>query len=166
MEMTDEMLQSSLEDVLSGQLIAAEVLRDSQRRLLQSVKARDWAAFLTDTAVIEELSEEFATLEKQRAKLVNIAAAKSGCGKSFYAVTASFPREKKERLNSLFRELKRVLVLAKTETMVFARYVAEEKAALSSILEHIVPQSKARTYTKRGALSSGLEEGMMLDAVF
>ena len=156
MEMTSEMLQSSLEEVLKGQLMAAEVLRDSQKRLLQSVRQRDWEAFLTDTAVIEELSGEFAELEKQREKLVNMAAAKSGAQKSFYAVTSGFPREKKERLNSLFRELKRVLILSKTETLGLARYVAGERATLSTILEHIVPQAKARTYTRRGALSSGM----------
>ena len=166
MEMTGEMLQSSLEGVLRGQLLTAETLRGTQKCLLRSVKARDWAAFLSDSAVIEELSEEFAALEKQREKLVSIAAAKSGCSKSFYAVTSSFPQQKRNELNTLFRELKRVLVLSKTENRNFASYVAGEKAALSNILEHIVPQARARTYTRHGALSSGLEEGMVLDAVF
>ena len=165
MKMTSEKLQSSLEDVLKGQLMTAEVLRDSQKRLWQSVRARDWAAFLTDSAIIEELSESFASLEEQRARLVSDAAESSGCDNSFYAVTAAFPREKKDELNALFRELKRVLVLSKTENMAFARYVAGEKASLSAVMEHILPESRARTYTRGGALSLGLEEGMMLDAV-
>ena len=165
MEMTGEMLQSTLEEVLNEQLMMVGILRDSQKRLLKSVQKRDWEAFASDTSVIEGISNEFAELEKQREELIHIAAEKSGRAKSFYAVTADFSREKKERLNTLFRELKRLLVLSKTESLGFARYVAGEKASLSILLEHIVPHSSARTYTRRGALSSGLEEGMMLDAV-
>ena len=166
MEMTGEMLQSSLEEVLSGQLMTAKTLCGTQKCLLQSVRLRDWEAFASDSAVIEDLSNEFAELEKKREELIELAAEKIGREKSFYAVTSGFPQEKRSELNALFRELKRVLVLSKTESMAIARYVAGERATLSSLLEHIVPDARARTYTRRGSLSSGLQEGMVLDTVF
>lgn len=166
MEMTGEMIQSSLEEVLRGQIRTAEILRDSQKRLLDSVKAKDWVVLIKETAVIEELSAEFAALENHRAKLLSLAGGKSGVDGGFYRATSAFPQEKRQLLNNLFRELKRLLVLSKTENSIFARFIESEKASLSAILEHIVPAKRNRIYTKSGSLSSGAGEGFVLDGVF
>ena len=165
MEMEGDMMQSSLEDVLSEQVRTLGMLSGCQRRLLESARRRDWVALIKETSEIEELSAEFEALESCREALISLATGKESGEASFYSVTAAFPQERKQALNALFRELKRELVLSKAENSALAGFVAGERAALSALLEHIAPGARDGVYDRRGALSSGQGGGIMIDAV-
>ncbi len=164
MEMEEGTIQDALEETLRAEIDVIERVRESQTRMFKSIRERDWVLLTNESAIIVELSEEFASLEKELSDL--IALSSGGEEMSFYSVTASFPQGQREVINSLFRELKRLLVLAKTESSAFAEFVSGQKASLSALVEHILPARKGRVYNKYGSLSSSGGEGIILDRVF
>ncbi len=166
MEMDKEMIQNSLDEILRKQIQTVSSLYSCQKRMYAGVTGKDWSALLSETAFMEECADVFAVLENRRVQLLTAASGKFGVPCDFYAVTALFQEEKRRELNSLLRELKRILVLSKTENEIFTGYVDGAQKMLSSLLENIVPSRRNKIYTRSGNLASGPGEGFVLNRAF
>lgn len=166
MEMDKEMIQNSLDEILHKQTDIVSSLYACQKRMYAGVAEKDWSLLLKETAFLEECADVFALLESRRMQLLTAASQAYGVPCGFYAVTALFPKEKRDGLNSRLRELKRLLVLSKTENEIFAQYIGGAKEMLSAVLEQVVPARRSKTYTRAGGFTSGSDEGFVLDRAF
>lgn len=166
MKMDKEMIQNSLDEVLRKQIQIVSSLYTCQKRMYAGVVEKDWAILLKETAFLEECADVFAMLETRRMQLLTSASEIFRVPCNFYMVTALFDEEKRQHLNSLLRELKRILVLSKTENEIFTGYVGGAKEMLSSLLENIVPSRRNRIYTRHGNLSAGAGEGFVVNKAF
>ena len=155
-----------LEETLIKEAEILALLNACQKRMYDSTVSRDWIMLQNETAASEAITESFLELEKKRKYLARAIAPESDGTKDFYSVTSSLPETDRKRINTLFRDVRRLLLLSKTENDVFGAYVANARALVAGVIDAMVPARKSRIYDRRGSLASGNVESMVLNRSF
>jgi len=152
----------------TGIEVLAELI-SCQKRMYQAVVARDWVAVQEESDLLRTFTENFQDYESRRKVLLSsYAASHPGLTANavFYTVSCTFSGEDRDRLNALYRENRRLLVVSKSENDALNRYVVNAKHIVSGILETIVPARKNKIYTRKGAIAQTASECLVVNRSF
>jgi hypothetical protein len=158
--------QSELEAILREETEILALMNACQKRMYESVLVRDWVMLQNETALFDTISESFLEAERKRLYIVHSIKPDAGGSKDFYAVTAPFAEASRTRINGLYREVKRLLLLSKTENDVLNSYVTNARAVASGVIETMLPARRNKIYNRRGSLASTPVESMVLNRSF
>jgi len=155
-----------LGEILRNQITVLSDLYSCQKRMYQGVLVRDWIQIQKETAIYNTLGDVFIDLEDQR--ISACAALLDGADGStdFYRITSVLPEALRSPVNSLFREMKRLLLLSKTENEVFNTYIANARKMVSGMIETVSPARRNKIYTRRGSLATPPVENLVLNRSF
>lgn len=137
-----------------------------QRRMHECVLSRDWVALQKETSILKTLEARMTDCEAERQAIMARLAPEPGAGADFYRISALFEDTRRSALNEKFRELKRLVLLSKTENDVFETYLSHAQSLLKGLIDAVMPSRRNRTYTKNGALRSGPVESLVLNRSF
>jgi len=165
MEYTDSYAEQ-LEEILLHETGVLSSLHVCQKRMYESVLIRDWLAFQKETEVSETISNSFLELEKKRIEVARSILSDVEGSTDFYRITIAIQEPMRSRINSLFRDVKRLLLLSKTENDVLNTYVSNARTLVSGLIETALPARRNKIYTKHGSLASKNVESMVLNRSF
>jgi hypothetical protein len=157
---------AQLEDLITNEISVLKDLYACQKRMYECVLVRDWVTLQRETAESERIANLFVSLEDSRTALAREILPGSESSVDFYAVTASFEAQERTRINGLFREMKRLLLLSRSENEVFNTYVTNARTVVSGFLETMIPARRNRIYTKKGSLASVNADSLVLNRSF
>ena len=169
--------------VLTGEIGLLKKISAIQDKIRQAVMNRDWDDFDEKTREINQLSEEFAGLEDERARLfsaltnssneVDIASGKKASSEGntsgrtsavagswvieerpFYAAIMTLPVEERRGLSNLYRELKMETLKMKALNETFLAYLNEAKTMTAAYIEAVCPDRGGKLYTSKGRRAS------------
>jgi hypothetical protein len=155
-----------IEELLLKEQDILSVLLACQKRMYESVVIRDWVMLQKEAELSQAISNSFLSLEEQRKQVTRPTMKGVGNPKDFYSVTANFAPDVRSRLNDLFRDIKRLLLLSKTENDVFNAYISNARILVSGIIESAVPARRNRIYSRHGSLVSTNVESLVLNRSF
>ena len=159
-------LVSKLETVLEKQIALLTDLYACQKRLYESVLVRDWEQLQKELALSSGMAEAFKELDDTRLAVLGEIAPDIGAENGFYRITALLDESDKTVVNSRYREMKRLLLLSKTENDVFTTYIINAKTLLAGMLDTVISGRKSKIYTRNGALASTNVESVVLNRSF
>ena len=165
--------------VLTGEIGLLKKISAIQDKIRQAVMNRDWDEFDEKTREINQLSEEFAGMEDERARLFSAltntsnkddtysgdkaSAEGNTSGRSsaaagswvieerpFYAAIMPLPAGERRELANLYRELKMETLKMKASNETFLTYLEEAKAMASAYIEAACPARGGKLYTRKG----------------
>lgn len=154
-----------LENILSAEVKTLNDLYACQKRLYETVVNRNWIQFQKLNEQKESIVSDFLILEKNREAILSTMGG-AGTFSDFYHITASLPDENRTTINSLFREMRRLLLLSKTENDILSAYTENARNILSGMLETVIPARKNKIYSRRGDLVAGKVESLVLNRTF
>ena len=157
---------SKLESVLEKQIALLTDLYACQKRLYESVLVRDWEQLQKELAISARMAETFKHLDDERLDALRQIAPDMDVESGFYRVTALLNEPDKMRINNRYREMKRLLLLSKTENDVFTTYITNAKSLLGDMLDTVINGRKSKIYTRNGALASTNVESVVLNRSF
>jgi len=155
-----------LEEILRNEIAVLTGLYACQKRMYECVLVRDWVQLQKETADSESCAASFMALEDSRITVAKALSPDSDCSKDFYGVTADFDDPDRLRINNLFREMKRLLLLSKTENDVFNTYITNARTIIAGMLETVLPGRKTRIYSRRGSIVSTNVDSLVLNRSF
>lgn len=165
MEYTDSYAEQ-LEEILLHETGVLSSLHVCQKRIYENVLIRDWVAFQKETDVSETITDSFLELEKERIAVARSIMPDADGSTDFYRITVEVEEPLRSRINGLFRDVKRLLLLSKTENDVLNTYVSNARTLVSGLIETALPARRNRIYTKHGSLASKNVESMVLNRSF
>jgi len=165
MEYTDSYAEQ-LEEILLHETGVLSSLHVCQKRMYESVLIRDWVVFQKETEVSGTITDSFLKLEEKRIEVARGILPDAEGSTDFYRITAEIEEPLRSRINSLFRDVKRLLLLSKTENDVLNTYVSNARTLVSGLIETALPARRNRIYTKHGSLASKNVESMVLNRSF
>ncbi len=157
------MCASLLEKLLSSELLVLADLYACQKTMYECVLVRDWVALQSATSASHLLVNSFLEHESRRIALLQEELPGIEGTKDFYQITAFFGEKERIHINSLFREMKRLLLLSKTENDVFNTYITNARTIVSGMLETILPARRNKIYTRRGSLAAACVENLVVN---
>jgi len=165
MDYTDSYAEQ-LEEILLHETGVLSSLHVCQKRMYESVLIRDWVVFQKETEVSGTITDSFLKLEEKRIEVARGILPDAEGSTDFYRITAEIEEPLRSRINSLFRDVKRLLLLSKTENDVLNTYVSNARTLVSGLIETALPARRNRIYTKHGSLASKNVESMVLNRSF
>jgi len=157
---------TAIERVLEQETALLLSLYAGQKRLSESVVARDWRALESEIHLCSSLADKFNEIEQERLDLVTNALGQKEALNGFYRLTSFFPDADRTRINALYREVKRLLLLCRTESEVFTSYVSNAKSLLSGMFDTVLSGGAGKVYTKSGNLASRTLDSVVLNRSF
>jgi hypothetical protein len=164
--------------VLTEEIGLLKKISAIQNKIRQAVMSREWDDFDEKTREVNCLSEEFACLEDERARLFsalnnvsakrdvssikdasNNDASKKGnvsAGswiieeRPFYAAIMALPVEERRHLSNLYRELKVETLKMRALNETFLAYLDEAKTLTAAYIEAVCPARGGKLYTRKG----------------
>jgi hypothetical protein len=161
-----EFCPDRLEELLGKEISVLNNLYVCQKRMYETVLTRDWIALQKEFMLSGKMSETFQNLEEQRASLLRSCNPELDATKDFYHITTNFPEPSRTRINVLFREMKKQLLLSKTENDVLNTYVANARTVVAGMIDSVVPERRNRIYTRQGSLMPGKVESLVVNRSF
>lgn len=163
---TTDIFVTKLETVLDQQIDLLTDLYACQKRMYESVLVRDWDLLQKELALSAEYAEKFKVLDDERIATLWKIGPHIDPANGFYRITSLLPESDKMFINSRYREMKRLLLLSKTENDVFTTYITNAKSIVSGMLDTVVSGKKSKIYTRHGALASTNVESVVLNRSF
>lgn len=155
-----------LEEILRNEISVLQALYACQKRMYECVLVRDWVLLQKETSESETYATILTRLEEERVACAKALSPDAEGSRDFYAITAGLSGEARARTNDLFREMKRLLLLSKTENDVFDTYISNARAVITGMLETVLPGRKTKIYTRKGNLVSTNVESLVLNRSF
>ncbi len=155
-----------IESSLDEEIAALIDLHACQKRMYDTVIRRDWVSLQRETENREELASAIEACEAARRCDMNALFPDVKDSDDFYRMTAGLGNEVRTRLNGKYRELKRLVLLSKSENDLFESYLSHSRTLLSNLIETFVPARRSRIYAKNGSLRSGPVESLVLNRSF
>jgi len=155
-----------LENVLEEQITLLTSLYACQKRMYESVLVRDWEHLQKELADSTVMAEAFKNLDDKRIEQLRKIAPDMEVENAFYRVTARLDEATRVTINNRYREMKRLLLLSKSENEVFSTYITNAKSILSGMLDTVISGRKSKIYTRNGALASTNVESVVLNRSF
>ncbi|MBN2810900.1 MAG: hypothetical protein JXP39_03305 [Spirochaetales bacterium] len=152
-----------LEELLVKEIQTITNLLACQKRMYASVRNRDWIAFQKELMLSSRIGDAFLDLEQMKSREMTGESADIDVNTEFYRLTSSLPPQKREKVNSLFRELRKLLLLSRAENEVLRVYVTNARAVVSGIVDTLVPVRNSKVYTKRGSIASPNLDSLVLN---
>ena len=156
----------SLEELLNKELNVLGNLYACQKRMYEYVIVRDWVMLQKEIFLSGKMTEIFLDLEKCRENMQRQFCSDSEGIHDFYQITIAFPEPLRSKTNARFRELKRLLLLSKTENEVLNTYISNIRTYMTGMLETIMPERRNKIYNRRGALTPVKMESVVLNRSF
>lgn len=161
-----ESFVTRLETVLEKQIALLTDLYACQKRMYEAVLVRDWEQLQQELAESADMAQTFKNLDDDRIAILRILGPDIDVENGFYRVTALLDEQDRMTINSRYREMKRLLLLSKTENDVFTTYITNAKSLLSGMLDTVISGRKNKIYTRNGALASTNVESVVLNRSF
>lgn len=155
-----------LKRVLEQQIALLATLYSCQKRMYESVLVRDWVTLQKEIELSTEIAERFSALEEERCQAMAWIVPGVNPATGFYRVTSKLDDTERVRINSLYREMKRLLLLSKTESDVFSTYVSNARSILGGLMETVIAGGKGRIYSRRGNMVNRGLESVVLNRSF
>lgn len=152
-----------LENILRTEISVLTDLYACQKRMYECVLIRDWISLQRETANSDKLVEVFLAYEANRTSTLQAFLPGMDGSLDFYLISVQFPDPERSRINSLFRDMKRLLLLSKSENEVFNTYITNARTIVSGLLETMVPARRNKIYTRHGGLASANVENLVLN---
>ena len=142
--------------VLTSEIELLKKISLAQNNVRQAVMKREWADFDEKTAEASRLSEEFAVLEGERARLFSALTdgEHTACDteeKPFHASIMALPIEESRELSRLYRELKMETLKMRALNETFMAYLNEARNLCAAYLEAACPARGGKLYTRKGS---------------
>ena len=154
--------------VLSEEIDLLKKISLVQDAVRKAVMAREWAEFDAKMIAINQIAEEFSTLEAER--MENFTIMKDILGKdqsesdfSFYSLVSRLPPEQSRELSGLYRELKMETLRVNALNETFLKYLKEIKTMATAWLEAVFPVQGGKLYTCKGSQASGETRSVILN---
>ncbi|HHU35663.1 MAG TPA: hypothetical protein GXZ47_00385 [Treponema sp.] len=163
---TTDTYVDTLETVLNQQIELLSNLYACQKRMYESVLVRDWVLLQKELALSSEYAESFKKLDDNRIAVLCKIGPHLDAANGFYRITALLPESDKMLINNRYREMKRLLLLSKTENDIFTTYITNAKSLVSGMLDTVVSGKKSKIYTRNGALASTNVASVVLNRSF
>ncbi len=152
-----------LSDILRSQISSLSNLYACQKRMFSAVLERDWVSLETSTRESDALATIFSRLEEERNRLLRSYFPEAEGSIDFYHITLSFSDAERTLANSLFREMKQLLLLCRTENDVFAVHVQNARSIVQSLVETCIPNRQGKVYGRNGSLVSSRMDTLVLN---
>jgi len=157
---------SLLETILRNEISVLAALYGCQKRMYECVLVRDWIELQKETSVSETLVETWLECERNRIELLRDEVPGVEGSTDFYRITLALPEQDRARINSLFREMKKLLLLSKSENEVFNTYIVNARTIVSGMLETVLPERRNNIYSRKGGLVSSNVESLVVNRSF
>lgn len=155
-----------LDAILRNEISVLAALYNCQKRMYECVLIRDWVALQKETHDSETLADTFLEFERNRIELLRDAVPGVEGTMDFYCITISFSEPDRSRINALFREMKKLLLLSKTENEVFNTYITNARTLVSGMLETVLPARRNKIYSRMGSIVSANVENLVVNRSF
>lgn len=155
-----------LENLLDAGIKTMSEMHACQRRMHEWVLLRDWVALQKESAVRDSLERKMTAIETERQTVMAAIAPEAAAVTDFYRVTSLLESGTRGVLNAKFRELKRLVMLSKTENEIFETYLNHAQSLLKGLIDAVMPSRRNRIYTKNGGFDSGPVESLVLNRSF
>lgn len=142
---------SGLCEILRNQISALSNLYACQKRMFTAVLERDWVNMEAVTLETDRLSGIFADLEEARTTLIRSFFPDADASRDFYSISTTFEEKERKLANSLFREMKQLLLLCRTENDVFTVHVQNARSIVKSVVENCLPDRPGKIYGRNGS---------------
>ena len=157
--------------ILKQEISLLQKISVVQDSVHQAVMAREWTDFDWKIAEINQLGEEFALLDNDRAAIFSalkenfLSPGQSGneTDFSFHSLAAKLPQDEGRELSGLFRELKMATLKLKAQSETFTGYLNEIKTITAAWLDAIFPVQGGKLYTRKGRQAAGELQSMLLN---
>ena len=141
--------------VLTEQITLLKRMVEIQESIRKAVMDRIWSDFDVKMNQINQMGEEFALLEAERAEI--FASLRSIYSKntsdsesSFYNLASKLPPAENRELSRLYRELKMETLKMKALNESFMNYLKEIKTVAAAWLDAVFPAQGGKLYTQKG----------------
>jgi len=142
---------SGLCEILRNQISALSNLYASQKQMFTAVLDRDWVNMEAVTRETDKLLCIFLDLEQARATWIRNFFPDVDATRDFYTISSSFAEKERKLANSLFREMKQLFLLCRTENDVFTVHVQNARSIVQSVVENCLPDSTGKIYGRNGS---------------
>lgn len=129
--------------------------------LREQLHGRDWPQLESSLLKMSGLADRLQLLEKKRRSIAHRLDGESG--DNLKRLAADLPPGKREEILELSRELKTRLRQIRVKTGGIGAYARSRARLGREILEELVPETRARTYDKRGQTSSPGKDAILLN---
>ncbi len=157
---------SLLETILRNEISVLAALYSCQKRMYECVLVRDWIELQKETTASEILVETWLEFERNRIELLREEVSGVEGSADFYRITLGFPEPDRSRINSLFREMKKLLLLSKSENEVFNTYIVNARTIVSGMLETVLPARRNKIYSRKGGIVAANVENLVVNRSF
>uniref|UniRef100_A0A7C3IL03 Flagellar protein FlgN n=1 Tax=Gracilinema caldarium TaxID=215591 RepID=A0A7C3IL03_9SPIR len=139
--------------ILQKEIALLERLAAAQDVVSQAVFSRDWTDMDALFKRLEEYSNEFEALEKERTSIF------SGLGRelgfeherlSFYTLATRLEQETRRQMTDLYRRLKLDILKIRLANENLNQYIATNRSVISEFLQAAFPDRKGKLYSRHG----------------
>jgi hypothetical protein len=155
-----------LEIILDNEIGVLVALYSCQKLMYESVLVRDWISLQKQTAQTDQYVQTFLNYETERIKILKEQMPEIEGSTDFYQFTSQIPEPERTRINCRFREMKKLLLLSKTENDVFNTYITNARTIVAGMLETVLPARKNKIYSRKGNLVAANVENLVVNRSF
>ncbi len=156
-------LASEMKTCLKKQSELVSKICTLQKSVYNHVIERDWLESEKALRKVNKLSNDFMELDKNLYRMIKIQAPKN---LDFFECTKTFPKEEKEKLNSLYKDLKKKLLESKIENDSLSNYVKHAQSLVQGMVDIISDERTGKCYTPSGKKVSADLSNLVLDKSF
>ncbi|MCX7788602.1 MAG: hypothetical protein N2442_13010 [Spirochaetes bacterium] len=141
-----------LRGILQEEIVAFHRFIELEQKLQEGILSKNWKDLNLMLKSLKVTAKELVSLEEKREKTYRELRELMGVRKeeSFYDFCFRFPRETREELFRLHRELKHSVVVVEGITSGIDTYCASTLSILGKFMDTLVPGWKHRVYSHKG----------------
>lgn len=142
----------ALKEILEKEVDTIQHFIELEKSLQEGILARKWKEISPLLKSLKVVAKELVSLEEKRETLYKELKEKLGVQEeeSFYDFCCRFPRETREELFRLHRELKHAVLMVEGITSGIDVYCTSTLGTMGKFMDHLVPGWKYRVYSARG----------------
>ncbi len=156
-------LANQMKSCLEKQSKVVDQIYALQKSVYNNVIERNWLESEKSLRKVNELSAEFMELDKNLYRMIK---AQTPQNVDFFECTQDFPEEEKNKLNNLYKELKKKLIESKIENDSLSNYVKHAQSLVQGMVDIISDERTGKCYTPSGKKVSADLSNIVLDKSF
>jgi hypothetical protein len=149
--------------ILQAQTEILENISAIQESVRNAVIKREWTDFEALLGAMNRYSEEFQTLETERAAIFSDLSGDTGKNGAFYSMVSRLPAEQRKTMSDMYRNLKLRALRVRVANESLVTYLDEAKTTAGSFMEAAFPDRKTRLYSRWGTRISADMRSMVVN---
>ncbi|MDR3303260.1 MAG: flagellar protein FlgN [Treponema sp.] len=166
----DALVQQSM-TLMHTQTALLDKLTSAQDAMREAVMNREWDEFETLVNTMDTYSDQFNTLETERATLFATLTGKQAddadaADTTFYAFASHLPHDERRELTGLYRELKLRALRLRAANDSLMLYLNEAKGTVDGFINAAFPERKTNLYSRFGTKIGADMRCLVLNRIF